>query len=86
VQWLSLPRDFLRAWWLIVRFWCIFRELSIYNDVSWFHQPLYRILCCYLLKMLYEKNIRNNKTDIKKEKKWNEKKNEMKKKEKWKKN
>jgi hypothetical protein len=36
VQWLSLPRDFVRAWWLIVRFWCIFRELSIYNDVSWF--------------------------------------------------
>ena len=34
-------------------------------------------LCCYLLKMLYEKNIRNNKTDIKKRKK-----NELEKKEK----
>jgi hypothetical protein len=34
VPWLSLLRDFLRAWWLIVHFWYIFRELSIYNDVS----------------------------------------------------
>jgi hypothetical protein len=28
----------------------------------------YRIMCYYLLEMLYEKNIRNNKTDIKKKK------------------
>jgi hypothetical protein len=41
VQWLSLPRDFLRAWWLIVRFWYIFHELSIYNDVSWFHPLIF---------------------------------------------
>ena len=41
VQWLSLPRDFLRTWWLIVRFWCIFRELSIYSDVSWFHPLIF---------------------------------------------
>ena len=32
IQWLSLPLDFLRTWWLIVRFWYIFREISIYND------------------------------------------------------
>jgi hypothetical protein len=38
---LSLPWDFLWAWWLIVRFWYIFRELSIYNYVSWFHPLIF---------------------------------------------
>jgi hypothetical protein len=41
VQWLSLRRDFLRAWWLIVHFWYIFRELSIYSDASWFHPLIF---------------------------------------------
>ena len=41
VQLLSLPRDFLRAWWRIVPFWNIFRELSIYNDISWFHPLIF---------------------------------------------
>ena len=33
--------------------------------IPWERRLLYRILCYYLLNMLYEKNIRNNKTDIK---------------------
>ena len=42
VQWSSLPQDFLRAGdSFIVRFCYIFRELSIYNDVSWFHPLIF---------------------------------------------
>ena len=39
------------------------------QKIPWKRQSLYRILCCFLLKMLYEKNIRNNKNDIKRREK-----------------
>ena len=45
------------------------------RNILWKRRPLYRILCYYLLKMLYEKNYRNNKTDKKEKKKKKEIKN-----------
>jgi hypothetical protein len=63
-----------KIWMKCEMIWQIGKKGKLKSEKIWkiwrssIRRTLYRILCYYLLKMLYENNIRNNKTDIKKTK------------------